>query len=680
MLASAVVSAACAVAYTLLCALILLRTKRSRTGWALALACLVTASWAAATAIMPGRPLGGLVGGLELFRAVAWYGFLLHLYRRSVPRTSQLGDAFVTMGMVAVIALSVTPLADILADRRYASLSSIAVGARLGLAVCSILLIENLYRNAPEDVRWHVNLPCIVIGALFVYDIVLYSDAILFRRISPSLLVGRAVGTTMVAPLLAVAAARNRRWGIDIHVSRTVVFHSATLVVSGLFLLGLAMAGEVFRKFGADWGTVAELSLIFGGLVAIAVLLASRSARSRLRALLVDHFFSHRYDYRQEWIRCITTLSAADIYVPLHTRVIRAMAEALDSPGGVLFLRDTDGGPFRWAGSWNMPALTTAVWLDNPLPALFRDGSWIVELDRVPAIEWLDEELARLWLAVPLNHLGRLVGFILVARSRAGFKLDREVFALLRIIGREVAGFVAEQRATEALMQARELREYGQRFAFVAHDIKNVSSQLSLLLANAERHLSNPEFQRDMLNTVRASVQKISRLLTRLQAPESDAGRATCVPAERLDEIVAAYRRIHGTTILFEHDGRIASLGMPAGAFDAAVAHLLDNAIEASDRNGPVSIRLQQEGRRAAIDITDQGLGMTPEFVRDELFRPFGSSKRNGSGIGAFQARELVREVGGDLVVLSRPGRGTTMRLLLPLVGEPVEQVSSLPA
>ena len=76
-------------------------------------------------------------------------------------------------------------------------------------------------------------------------------------------------------PLIAIAAARNRRWAIDLHVSRDVVFHTATLVVSGVFLLGLAATGEIFRHGGAQWGYVAEVSLIFAGVLIIAVLLTS---------------------------------------------------------------------------------------------------------------------------------------------------------------------------------------------------------------------------------------------------------------------------------------------------------------------------------------------------------------------------------------------------------------------
>ena len=124
--------------------------------------------------------------------------------------------------------------------------------------------------------------------------------------------------------------------------------------------------------------------------------------------------------------------------------------------------------------------------------AEFRSGDWIVELDKVsPVAEWANE-LTRTWLAAPLNHQGNLIGFVVLARSRAQFKLDREVFDLLRIIGREVASRVAEQLAAQVLSQTQELREYSQRFAFVIHDIKNVSGQLSMLLTNAAVHGGKP--------------------------------------------------------------------------------------------------------------------------------------------------------------------------------------------
>jgi putative PEP-CTERM system histidine kinase len=343
------------------------------------------------------------------------------------------------------------------------------------------------------------------------------------------------------------------------------------------------------------------------------------------------------------------------------------VAEVVDSPAGALFVRAPDEVAFQWAGSSNMPAVTLPIPPGHALVPEFRDGDWIVELDKIAAATDWFAELPRAWLAVPLNHLGTLIGFVVLARSRAHFKLDREAYDLLRVVGREVASRVAEQRAAQVLSQTQQLREYSQRFAFVLHDIKNVSGQLSMLLTNAEIHAENPEFQRDMLATVRASVAKISRLLTRLQAERQERSHTLITPGERLRQVADACRLTRQANIVLELDDDGAGAAIHPESFDAVVTHLLNNALEAGG-NAPVIIRMHHEPLSLVIDIIDQGPGMTPEFVRDELFQPFTTTKSQGHGIGAFQARELLREAGGDLLVLSRPNAGTTMRLLLPVV------------
>ncbi len=674
---SVALHSACAVLYLVLAVFVLRRARLDRTIVVLAASCLITSAWAGA--IVTGiAPVGRLGSALELIQSAAWFGFVLQLYHRSVPsgiarcgRLSGLG--FVTLTLATCLALS----------SQVGLLLPLGIDGRLGLAACAILLIENLYRNALDDLRWHITLPCVAIGGLFLYDIVLYSDAALFRRISPVLMNGRVVLMTLLTPLLALFALRRRRWSATIAVSHRAVFYSASLVAIGIFLLALAATGEIVRELGpgreSEWGMVVEVSLICGGILAAALFLTSASARSSLRNLIIHNFLSHRFDYRLEWLRCIATLSGTATPSPLHTRVIKAVAQTVDSPGGLVFLREPDDGVFRWAGSWNLPAAIAPIPAEHPLVALFRDGSWVVE---APAgMPWLHPPATApsmavvpddLWLAVPLSHAGRLSGFVLVARPRAPFVLDHEVFALLRIVGREVANTIAEQRAAEALLQTRQLREYGQRFAFVAHDIKNLSSQLSLLLANAERHIANPEFQRDMLGTVSASVQKINVLLARLKAPpEPDPEPAPSLTvSDRLQAVIDSCMPERRCRIELEQ-GTVSAgdvhIAMAAGALEDVVTHLLNNAFEASPSEASVRIRCQRTSRRLLIDIVDQGHGMTSDFIRAQLFRPFSSSKSDGFGIGVYQARQLLRQAGGDLIATSEPGVGTTMRLSLPL-------------
>ena len=269
--AMAVLHGICAGLYSILAALILLRRQQSRTGFYLALAALLTAAWALSVAVSWQTPLGLVPRSLELVRAAAWYGFILHLYRRGLGGRQALTPVFVTMGLMALLVVGGMPLLDLLFLPTPGSVFSLLIATRLVFAVGTLLLIENLYRNSPVDERWHINLLCVALGALALYDLLLYADAALFRRVSWELFIGRASVTALAAPLIALAAVRNRRWDINSHVSRQAVFHSATLVISGVFLLGLAAVGEVFRRTGAEWGLVAEVTLVFFSLVPIGV-------------------------------------------------------------------------------------------------------------------------------------------------------------------------------------------------------------------------------------------------------------------------------------------------------------------------------------------------------------------------------------------------------------------------
>ncbi|MGA3005538.1 MAG: ATP-binding protein [Acetobacteraceae bacterium] len=314
----------------------------------------------------------------------------------------------------------------------------------------------------------------------------------------------------------------------------------------------------------------------------------------------------------------------------------------------------------------------------SPQPAPFIPNQYILLLEDAPvAARFASREQMRTAAAVAYRQqVETKQAAVLKELAARNIRVLGSVSVLVNAIFVSApASRVAEQRAAQILSQTRELRDYSQRFAFVLHDIKNVSGQLSMLLANAEVHADNPEFQRDMLATVRASVGKITRLLSRLQADRQERSHALIDPVERLKDIIAttldagpAGVAIVGLSPDTARTSQLGGVAIDAEAFDAVAAHLLNNAIEASPPGQQVRVEVRREALSVVIDIIDAGSGMTPEFIRDELFRPFASTRRDGHGIGAYQARELLREAGGDLLVLSRVGSGTTMRLLLPMV------------
>ena len=95
--------------------------------------------------------------------------------------------------------------------------------------------------------------------------------------------------------------------------------------------------------------------------------------------------------------------------------------------------------------------------------------------------------------------------------------------------------------------------------------------------------------------------------------------------------------------------------------------HLIQNAIEATPKDGQVLVRLSRQESNAIVEVKDTGHGMSEEFIRERLFKPFDSTKAAGMGIGVFEIREYVRELEGHLEVTSQPSNGTTFRVILPL-------------
>ncbi len=667
---SALLHGLSAAVFLALTVLVVLRGRSSRTGLFLAAATASTALWSAAVVV--GGGFDSVSSVLETIRTAGWALFSAHLLRgvmrehRSLPRWILAVPIFILF--LTTVALEVPPYFEAWWLTQISWLAQTDRVARILLAVCGLLMVENLYRNASRGSRWHINLLAIGAGLVFVYDIALYADAALFHRVSSALFVARAPVDMLAAPLIALAVARNRRWLVDIHVSRSVVFHSSTLLISGIFLLAIGVAGEILRDIGVTWGPVLEITLVFGAIVFVAVVFTSGRARSELRAFLVHNFFASRYDYRKVWLSFIDTLSNPSFAGEnLRVRIIRAIADMVDSPAGSLWLRDGDETAFGQVATWNLPRDGAPV--DPGFARAFRDGQWIVELAQ-PGEADIPGALAltqRAWLAVPLLHIDRLLGFVLLTEPRAAINLNWENYQLLRIAGRQVASYLAEEQAARALVEARQLQAYSQRFAFVVHDIKNLVSQLSMVVSNGERHAEDPEFQRDVLETVHHSVASMNKMLAQLRANRGAEPAESVVPVLVVEELLKAWRPKKALDVVLDRDDRAERVRIGRDALDSALRHLLENAVEVSTPGGRITVGVRHAADKVIVDIADQGAGMQADFIANQLFQPFRSTKSEGYGIGAYQTRELIRAAHGDLLVLSEPGKGTTMRIVLPI-------------
>jgi putative PEP-CTERM system histidine kinase len=612
------------------------------------------------------------------FRNLAWLGFLYLIWRQSGRN-----DRPVTVGMLYGVIAAITGaqlgIDYLVSMNRTLGTETTAVFYALMLVrmitmVGGLLLVHNLYSAASPETRQALRLPLIGIAAIWFYDLNLFTIGYLSKDWPIELLQLRGPALALSAPIFALSAQQNRPW--TLRLSRTMAFQSISLVAIGGYLALMLLLTVALQLIGGETGRLAQISFVFVASMAALILLPSNRFRAWFRVKVSKHLFQHRYDYRSEWLRFTNTLGKPGTEADtLDVRVIRAIADIVETSAGVLLVPDGQGNLFaqaRWNWQWSDPPAMAG---QAALSAHLSKTGRLIELETVRAALDGDEETALIpewmlvenqaWVLVPLVHFEALAGVVLLARPQVNRMLDWEDFDLLRVAGTQVASYLAEARGQEALSDARRFDEFNRRFAFIMHDIKNLVSQLSLLTRNAERHAHNPDFREDMIETLKNSTARMNALLARLsQHNKGKREEARRIELGFIAEQVASTKRMLHPVVI-SGDGQIMAMAEPA-RLEQALGHLLQNAIDASPDNEPVTMRIVDHPEGPAIEVIDKGCGMSASYIETSLYKPFASTKDGGFGIGAFEAKSIIGEMGGQIRVSSRPDRGTIFTIILP--------------
>lgn len=657
------------------------------TGGALLGAVLLSGIWAAAScwaAAASGAVPYFVAQLMDVARNGAWYVAILMLLRplmRGSGRWVAGAAAFVCAAQLIAVGISTVDGFVVESGQRY------VIASALISAVFGLVLVEQLYRGMPAELRWGLKPLCLGLGAVYMFELYFSSDAFLFGRTDGDMWAVRGVAHALVLPLIAISGARNPSWSLRVSLSREAVFHSTALAVAGLYLLTVASAGYYVRYFGGEWGRALQATLLFGALLLLAVFFFSGAQRARLRVFLSKHLFPYRYDYRNEWLRFTQALSTADGKLDLGQSVLQALCNLVESPGGCLWLRAQDGR-YHLHAVLNQRLEGIAEPESSSLIRFLETREWVVNLEEYrvsPGVyqglvlpEWL-MQFPQAWLLIPLKSGHGLVGFVVLSAPRASFDIDWEVLDLLKTAQRQAASYLARMQSAEALIEARKFESFNRMSAFVVHDLKNLVAQLSLMLKNAERHRHNPAFQEDMLETVAHVEARMRGLMAQLQEKRSvDPPRLTDLTV--LIERVCRLRRSQLPEVSVESlpDREILVSGHPE-RLERVIGHIVQNALEATPEDGKVSICMQlvPEGRVRLL-IRDTGKGMSDAFIRDRLAKPFETTKASGMGIGVYETRQYIKELGGDVLFESEQGVGTLVTIELPRVVRTAEAAESL--
>jgi putative PEP-CTERM system histidine kinase len=563
--------------------------------------------------------------------------------------------------------------------------------AYLGYLAVSMLLVllnlEGMLRAAPASSQRRLGGLFLSILVAVLTELLVVAAGVLQGRVKASWLAAASPLLFVSGSAAALALARRRLRDMSVPVGRPVVYYSSvsiTLAVAFLvvtFALSRVLPG-LSKEFRV-WVIVGFLVFVAGG----AVLLMVQPATGRAIRRFVDrNFYAYRYDYRREWGRVSRALSPAAPPEEVCRQIESLARDIFNADHVAIHFREDPSGAFRLLhGPPGSPTTLEAThplvrWFDRERwPVLFSDRGLAPELARgVEASRLLRVSLGAAACA-PLAVDEPVIALLWLGNKRADEAWADEDLEFLAAMSRQLASALWFSRQAERIAEARQLESLQRLSSFVLHDMKNHVSGLSLVVDNARRHMGNPDFQRDAMAVVERTVRSLRELMAQVSGVSSSP--APHVAPCSLRELVSDALAESGLALASGSDVRV-EVTVPEGAeamLDRAqigrvLVNLLVNAREAMAGPGTIGVRAisvsgADGSREAVIEVSDTGRGMSEEFIRTRLFKPFSTTKKGGLGVGLAQCRGIVEAHGGTIDARSRPGEGTVFTVRVPAGG-----------
>jgi len=562
--------------------------------------------------------------------------------------------------------------------------------------------LESMLRAAPATSQRRLRPMFFALAVAILAYLMIVSGGLLYGGVRVSWLAAGAVPLFGSGVVTALALARQSLSDLRVPVARPVVYYSSvSLTLAGLFLLTMAVLSRVLPALTPESKRAASIAfLLLAGGGGLLLTLSPRTYRT-VKGFVDRNFYANRYDYRREWERVSRAITPTARPEDIGRQIEALFRELFEAEQVVIHLRDDRGVLRRIHPPAGTPGLdeVDAVPADSPLvrelhrirgPLVFHTVSQDLDLipllvEHRPMLQAIHAELC-----APLHVGDDLVGVLWLSGKRNGEEYSLEDAVFLGAMSRQLAAALWFARVAAQLAETRQLESLNRLSTFVLHDIKNQMSGLSLVVDNARRHLAEPEFQRDAMKVVERTVSNLKELMTHV----SGVGRPPAIQIGpcRVRELLADAMAAAGLNA--GEDGAIRltvsysgndTVRVDRGQLTRVLTNLLTNAREALAGGGTIDLaaEVERDGPGGpswlTLRVRDSGPGMTPEFVRDSLFRPFATTKASGLGIGLMQCRGIVEKHGGSITVDSRPGRGTVFDVRVPAAEPPAGTAPDAP-
>jgi putative PEP-CTERM system histidine kinase len=553
------------------------------------------------------------------------------------------------------------------------------------ILVSTVLILTNIertFRAAVGTMRWRIKFP--VLGLWVIFGALIYtrSQALLFSDYSPNQLSVEATALLIGCALIAVAYLRTGFSEIDVYPSRTVLHTSVTVLLTGTYLFVVGVLAQVVARFGGAASFPIAAFIVLLGVAILAVLLLSDRARQSLQLFVSRHFKRPQHDFRQIWARFTRSLAVSVDETALGTTAARLIAETFGALSVSTWLFDEQRQRLIRISSTSDGEQVQTDDLMSSIAEKELNSAELIKLSRPFDLGRAKENWARELMerssgqfrsggspiCVPLVGGEHWLGAIVLADRVRGIGYSAEEKDLLKCIGDQVAASLLKLRLTEEIMDRKELEAFQTMSAFLIHDLKNAASTLGLMLENLPAHFDNPAFRQDAFRGIGSAASRINDLINRMNALRHEL-RLKPVELDLNLFLTEALTNLNGTlnTKLETKFDQIPKISADQQQLQSVFTNLLLNARDAVGANGQITVATTRQGEWVALSVRDNGCGMTEQFIKNSLFRPFRSTKKKGLGIGMFQSKTIVEAHNGKIQVESELGIGTTFLVMLPL-------------
>jgi putative PEP-CTERM system histidine kinase len=632
--------------------------------------------------LAPGLIVKSLVPGIWLVFSLTWSRPAPN-YRESLAR---LRVPVAIVALLPVILLlgfrqQLPYAAGEVAHLRFGAMVNLSNVILLVACLWILMNLEQTFRAAVGTSRWQIKFVVIGLGVIFGARLYVLAQEVLYSAYDLRWSVIESGALLIGCVCLAVSYRRAGFVEIDVYPSRAVLRTSLTVLIGGGYLFIVGVLANIARRFGGAASFQAVSFVVLLGVAGLAVLLLSDRLRQRVHGFVGQHFAGAQHDSVQIWTDFSRRLASVRDQAGLCAVSARLISETFEVLSVSIWLQDEhreqlmvgastapQAGEFA-AGA--APAIASGA-----VGAALRLRSSPFDLEAVNE-PWA-EELRRLnskafpnggnrW-CVPLRSGEQCLGALVLADRVNGADYTGEQLQLLRCIAGQVTSLLLNLRLANELVRSREMEAFRTMSTFFVHDLKNAAASLNLMLKNLPVHFDDPAFREDALRGIGNSARRIDEMIGRLTALRQ---RPDFKPLETdLNQIVSqALDNLDGMHhVELTRDLRpLPRVLADCEQIQSVVTNLLLNARDALEPGGRIHVSTEDLGDSIVLSVADNGCGMSAAFLKDSLFRPFQSTKKNGLGIGMFQSRMIVETHRGTIRVESETGKGSTFQVSLPV-------------